>query len=127
METLRNALVRSGGQPLGAEFANEVSREVRSHAPTKSPVKCLCGDLSKYLNTVTTADLRNHFRRVSAWLDNGESVEIDKRGKPYATLLPTVRMMPSTSGIMSLGSVRGEVRSCRWPRRVPGQRVRGWK
>jgi hypothetical protein len=39
------------------------------------------------MNTVTTADLRDHFRRVSAWLDNGESVEILKRGKPYATLL----------------------------------------
>ncbi|MDZ4816332.1 MAG: type II toxin-antitoxin system Phd/YefM family antitoxin [Verrucomicrobiota bacterium] len=40
------------------------------------------------MNTVTTADLRNHFRRVSAWLDNGETVEILKRGKPYARLLP---------------------------------------
>ncbi len=43
------------------------------------------------MNTVTTADLRNHFRRVSSWLDNGESVEILKRGKPYATLLPIVK------------------------------------
>jgi antitoxin (DNA-binding transcriptional repressor) of toxin-antitoxin stability system len=43
------------------------------------------------MNTVTTADLRNHFRRVSAWLDNGESVEILKRGKPYATLLPVAK------------------------------------
>lgn len=43
------------------------------------------------MNTVTTADLRNQFRRVSAWLDNGESVEILKRGKPYATLLPVAK------------------------------------
>ncbi len=43
------------------------------------------------MNTVTTADLRNHFRRVSSWLDNGESVEILKHGKPYATLLPIVK------------------------------------
>jgi antitoxin (DNA-binding transcriptional repressor) of toxin-antitoxin stability system len=43
------------------------------------------------MNTVTTADLRNHFRRVSSWLDNGESVEILKRGKPYATLLPIAK------------------------------------
>jgi antitoxin (DNA-binding transcriptional repressor) of toxin-antitoxin stability system len=42
------------------------------------------------MNTVTTADLRNHFRRVSAWLDNGETVEILKRGKPYARLLPLI-------------------------------------
>jgi antitoxin (DNA-binding transcriptional repressor) of toxin-antitoxin stability system len=40
------------------------------------------------MNTATTADLRNHFRRVSSWLDNGEAVEILKRGKPYATLMP---------------------------------------
>jgi len=40
------------------------------------------------MNSVTTADLRNHFRRVSSWLDNGETVEILKRGKPYARLLP---------------------------------------
>jgi antitoxin (DNA-binding transcriptional repressor) of toxin-antitoxin stability system len=46
------------------------------------------------MNTVTTADLRNHFRRVSAWLDNGESVEILKRGKPYATLLPIAKSSP---------------------------------
>ena len=46
------------------------------------------------MNTATTADLRNHFRRVSAWLDNGESVEILKRGKPYATLLPVVAKSP---------------------------------
>jgi antitoxin (DNA-binding transcriptional repressor) of toxin-antitoxin stability system len=46
------------------------------------------------MNTATTADLRNHFRRVSSWLDNGESVEILKRGKPYATLLPIVKANP---------------------------------
>jgi antitoxin (DNA-binding transcriptional repressor) of toxin-antitoxin stability system len=47
------------------------------------------------MNTVTTADLRNHFRRVSSWLDNGESVEIIKRGKPYATLLPITKITPA--------------------------------
>jgi antitoxin (DNA-binding transcriptional repressor) of toxin-antitoxin stability system len=47
------------------------------------------------MNIVTTADLRNHFRRVSSWLDNGESVEIIKRGKPYATLLPILKAAPS--------------------------------
>ena len=47
------------------------------------------------MNTATTADLRNHFRRVSSWLDNGESVEILKRGKPYATLLPVAKLTPA--------------------------------
>ncbi len=34
------------------------------------------------------ADLRNNFRRVAAWLENGESVEILKRGRRYARLTP---------------------------------------
>lgn len=39
--------------------------------------------------TATVADLRNRFRRVSAWLENGESVEIVKRGRSFARLVPT--------------------------------------
>ncbi|HEY5550817.1 MAG TPA: prevent-host-death protein [Opitutaceae bacterium] len=34
------------------------------------------------------ADLRNNFRRVSAWLENGETVEIVKRGRRFARLVP---------------------------------------
>lgn len=40
------------------------------------------------MNTVNIADLRNHFRRVSAWIENGESVKILRRGKSYAVLSP---------------------------------------
>lgn len=40
------------------------------------------------MNTVNIADLRNHFRRVSAWIENGESVKILRRGKAYAILSP---------------------------------------
>lgn len=40
--------------------------------------------------TATVADLRNNFRRVSAWLENGESVEIIKRGRSFARLTPAV-------------------------------------
>jgi antitoxin (DNA-binding transcriptional repressor) of toxin-antitoxin stability system len=38
--------------------------------------------------TASVADLRNNFRRVSAWLENGEPVEILKRGRPFARLTP---------------------------------------
>jgi antitoxin (DNA-binding transcriptional repressor) of toxin-antitoxin stability system len=38
--------------------------------------------------TATVADLRNNFRRVSAWIENGEAVEIVKRGRPFARLQP---------------------------------------
>ncbi|MBI4024978.1 MAG: prevent-host-death protein [Verrucomicrobia bacterium] len=48
------------------------------------------------MKTATTADLRNHFRRVSGWLDNGETVEVIRRGKPYARLSPWVVSTPQT-------------------------------
>jgi antitoxin (DNA-binding transcriptional repressor) of toxin-antitoxin stability system len=38
------------------------------------------------MKTATVADLRNNFRRVSAWIANGEEVEIRRRGKPFAKL-----------------------------------------
>lgn len=38
------------------------------------------------MKTATVADLRNDFKKVSAWLEVGEKVEITKRGKPYALL-----------------------------------------
>ena len=38
------------------------------------------------MKTATVADLRNDFKKVAAWLEVGEKVEITKRGKPYAVL-----------------------------------------
>ena len=40
--------------------------------------------------TASVADLRNNFRRVSAWIENGEAVEIVKRGRRFARLMPVV-------------------------------------
>jgi len=42
------------------------------------------------MKTATVADLRNDFKKVSAWLEVGEKVEITKRGKPYAVLTKAV-------------------------------------
>jgi antitoxin (DNA-binding transcriptional repressor) of toxin-antitoxin stability system len=44
-------------------------------------------DLS-IMKTATVADLRNHFRRISAWIEDGEPVAIVKRGKLFAKLIP---------------------------------------
>lgn len=41
------------------------------------------------MKTATVADLRNQFRRVSSWIENGETVEIVRRGKPFARLVPS--------------------------------------
>ena len=43
------------------------------------------------MKTATVADLRNNFRRVSAWLENGETVQILKRGQVIAQLVPAGR------------------------------------
>jgi prevent-host-death family protein len=38
--------------------------------------------------TASVADLRNNFATVSRWIYEGESVTIQKRGKPFAVLTP---------------------------------------
>jgi len=40
------------------------------------------------MKTASVRDLRNHFPRVAAWIQQGESVEITKSGKPFAVLAP---------------------------------------
>jgi len=40
------------------------------------------------MRTASVADLRNHFPKVVAWLEQGEEVEILRRGKPVACLVP---------------------------------------
>ena len=44
------------------------------------------------MKNASVADLRNHFQQVSKWIQEGESVSITKRGKPFATLSPDVRI-----------------------------------
>lgn len=44
------------------------------------------------MKTASVADLRNHFRRVSAWIENGEAVEIVKRGRAFARLVPAAHI-----------------------------------
>ena len=62
--------------------------------------------------TATVADLRNNFRRVSAWLENGESVEIIKRGRRFARLVPaaatSLDMLIKVDFAAQLSAVWGE-------------------
>jgi len=41
---------------------------------------------STIMKIASVADLRNEFRRVSAWIEEGETVQIIRRGKPFARL-----------------------------------------
>lgn len=43
------------------------------------------------MKTATIRDLRNEFARVSKWLDAGETVQLLKRGKPFARVVPEPR------------------------------------
>ncbi len=38
------------------------------------------------MKTATVRDLRNNFSKLEAWLGDGESVRIEKRGEPVALL-----------------------------------------
>lgn len=40
------------------------------------------------MKTATVRELRNDFPRIEAWVHEGESVSISKRGKVIATLIP---------------------------------------
>jgi antitoxin (DNA-binding transcriptional repressor) of toxin-antitoxin stability system len=41
-----------------------------------------------HMKTVTVRELRNEFPRIEAWVHDGESVSISKRGRVIAMLVP---------------------------------------
>ncbi len=41
------------------------------------------------MKTATVRELRNDFPRIEAWIHEGESIRISKRGHVIATLIPT--------------------------------------
>ena len=41
-----------------------------------------------HMKTATVRDLRNDFRSLEAWLADGETIQIEKRGTPVALLTP---------------------------------------
>jgi antitoxin (DNA-binding transcriptional repressor) of toxin-antitoxin stability system len=40
------------------------------------------------MKTATVRDLRNEFGRISKWLERGETVQVVKRGLPFARIVP---------------------------------------
>jgi antitoxin (DNA-binding transcriptional repressor) of toxin-antitoxin stability system len=49
--------------------------------------------LYHHMKTANVRDVRNRFSRLAALVENGEKIEIRKRGKPIAWLVP----IPKTS------------------------------
>jgi antitoxin (DNA-binding transcriptional repressor) of toxin-antitoxin stability system len=48
------------------------------------------------VKTATVRELRNDFGRLSKWLERGETIEIIKRGKAVADLVPRISGKPRT-------------------------------
>jgi antitoxin (DNA-binding transcriptional repressor) of toxin-antitoxin stability system len=40
------------------------------------------------MKKASVRELRNQFSRISKWLEEGESVQVLKHGKPYARIVP---------------------------------------
>lgn len=51
--------------------------------------------ISLTMKTATIRDLRNSFPQVARWIEEGESVEITRSGKPFAHLAP---LPPAAAG-----------------------------
>jgi antitoxin (DNA-binding transcriptional repressor) of toxin-antitoxin stability system len=51
------------------------------------------------MKTASVRELRNDFGRISKWLAQGQTVEIRKRGKPVADLVPK----PKASSFLGAG------------------------
>ena len=49
------------------------------------------------MKTASVADLRNNFRKVSSWIEHGETVQILKRGRPFAQLTSLAKVSTSVS------------------------------
>ena len=56
--------------------------------------------------------MRNNFRRVSSWIEHGETVQIMKRGKVFAQLIATppstLREVPKVDFMAQLKEIWGD-------------------
>ncbi len=51
-----------------------------------------------HMRTATVRELRNDFPRIEAWVHEGESINISKRGKVIAVLVPVCANAASRPG-----------------------------
>jgi|JI10StandDraft_1071094.scaffolds.fasta_scaffold40819_4 antitoxin (DNA-binding transcriptional repressor) of toxin-antitoxin stability system len=65
------------------------------------------------MKTATVADLRNNFRQIAAWIEHGETVQIVRRGRPFARLSAdresnSTRRVPKVDFMKQLREVWGD-------------------
>ncbi|MBA2433423.1 MAG: type II toxin-antitoxin system prevent-host-death family antitoxin [Chthoniobacterales bacterium] len=61
------------------------------------------------MKTATIADLRNHFPRVFRWIEEGEQVELTKRGRVVARLVPPPKEEPREFKMPDFKAMRREI------------------
>jgi antitoxin (DNA-binding transcriptional repressor) of toxin-antitoxin stability system len=49
------------------------------------------------MKTASVRDLRNSFARISRWLEAGETVEVTKRGRTFARIVPAMEGKKKTA------------------------------
>ena len=47
------------------------------------------------MKTATVRDVQHHLAKVLAWVERGEEVEITRRSKPVARLVPSIPVHPA--------------------------------
>jgi len=68
------------------------------------------------MKTASVRELRNEFPRIEAWVHEGESVSISKRGRIIATLVPAL-VAPLASGEPAKPDIMARLRAT-WGERV---------
>ena len=61
------------------------------------------------MKTATVADLRNRFPRVFKWIEEGEPVELTRRGKVVARIVPAPHAKPRKFKVPDFEAIQREV------------------
>jgi antitoxin (DNA-binding transcriptional repressor) of toxin-antitoxin stability system len=68
------------------------------------------------MKVATVRDLRNRFARIFSWIEEGERVEVSRRGRVIATLVPARRRIGRVEWPDFMTRLRDD-----WPDGVPGK------
>ena len=66
-----------------------------------------------YMKTASIRDVQHHFRKVLAWVENGEEVLVTRRNKTVARLVPSI---PATPAAVPLPDFAARARAIWGPR-----------
>ena len=91
-------LVKLGVTAKVAQNPAQASRLVGEMSPPSLTMK-----------TATVADLRNRFPSVFRWLEDGETVELTKRGKIIARIVPAPPAKPRKFKMPDFEAMRREI------------------